>query len=95
MYNKLNTLHWHISDAETFPWNLTSYPNLTAYAIYNKTSIYTATDVNKILEYAKVRGVRIVPEIDSPGHSYCWGKSPQLSNITLLCVFLSVLIIFI
>ena len=71
MYNKLNTLHWHISDAETFPWVLNSYPNLTAYAIYNKTSHYTSADVKQIIEYAKVRGVRIVPEIDSPGHSYC------------------------
>ena len=45
MYNKLNTLHWHISDAESFPWVLTSYPNLTKYAIYNSTSKYTQEDV--------------------------------------------------
>ena len=76
MYNKLNTLHWHISDAETFPWVLNSYPNLTTYAIYNSTANYTSADVKEILEYAKVRGVRIVPEIDSPGHTYCWGNSP-------------------
>ena len=28
--------------------------------------------LKKYLEYAKVRGVRVVPEIDSPG-IYCWG----------------------
>ena len=45
MYNKLNTFHWHISDAETFPLVLNSYPNLTAYAIYNNTANYTKDDV--------------------------------------------------
>ena len=39
---------------KTFPWVLNSYPNLTAYAIYNKTSHYTSADVKQIIEYAKV-----------------------------------------
>ena len=43
----------------TFPWVLNFYNKITAYAIYNKTSHYTSADVKQILEYAKVRGVRI------------------------------------
>ena len=29
-YNKMNTLHWHVTDAESFPMESASYPNLTA-----------------------------------------------------------------
>ena len=34
MYNKLNILHWHITDAESFPFNLSTYPNITIYGAY-------------------------------------------------------------
>jgi len=28
MYNKMNTMHWHITDHESYPWELKSYPDL-------------------------------------------------------------------
>ena len=31
-YSKLNTLHWHAIDAESFPMESTAYPNLTVAA---------------------------------------------------------------
>jgi N-acetyl-beta-hexosaminidase len=38
-----------------------------------------------LVQYAKVRGVRIIPELDTPGHAAIWGKAPQNSKVA--CVF--------
>lgn len=32
-----------------------------------------------------MRGVRIIPELDTPGHAASWGKAPQ--NKKLACTF--------
>ena len=43
-------------------------PELSQAAAYtNKT--FSRTEIQGLVQYAKVRGIKVVPEIDSPGHA--------------------------
>lgn len=74
LYNKMSILHWHVTDEDSFPITIESRPEL---ANYGKLSgVYTKSDVIDIINYAKFRGVRVIPEFDSPAHTEAWGRSP-------------------
>jgi hexosaminidase len=72
-YIKLNVLHWHIVDSQSFPVVIPGYPNLSSKGAYAPSAVYTPDDVQKIINYAFNRGIRIVFEFDMPGHSAVWG----------------------
>jgi len=71
---KLNTLHWHIVDAQSWPLESSSWPELWAGA-FSPQERYTTDDVAAVVEYARARGIRTVFEVDHPGHlsSACKG----------------------
>ncbi|KAK3232260.1 hypothetical protein Dsin_004141 [Dipteronia sinensis] len=54
-YAKLNVLHWHILDEQSFPLEVPSYPKLWQGA-YTKWERYTVDDANEIVSFAKTRG---------------------------------------
>jgi len=67
-YNKLNTLHWHITDTHSFPFFSKRVPQMVVYGAYSPYQVYYPEDIVDIVKYARVRGVRIIPEIDAPAH---------------------------
>ena len=73
-FNRMNVLHWHITDAQSFPLKTKAFPKLVdgAYGGAGSSLHYDSDDVKRIVSYAKDRCVRVVPEIDSPGHSASW-----------------------
>ncbi|MEN8137429.1 MAG: family 20 glycosylhydrolase [Bacteroidota bacterium] len=62
---KMNVFHWHLSDDQGFRVELDSHP------IHKKGSdgnYYTKAQIRDIVKYAGDRGIRVIPEIDVPGH---------------------------
>ncbi|VDQ02818.1 unnamed protein product [Trichobilharzia regenti] len=73
---KMNVFHWHITDDESFPFVSTTYPELSDKGAYHPQKYtYDEEEVSDLLEYARLRGVRIIPEFDTPAHTLSWGKA--------------------
>ncbi len=85
-WNKLNVLHWHLSDDEAWRVEIDAYPQLTARGAWRghglaipsllgsgpepSGGVYGKDDVRAIVALAASFGIDVVPEIDMPGHCY-------------------------
>ncbi|OLY83136.1 Beta-hexosaminidase 2 [Smittium mucronatum] len=80
-YTKLNVLHWHIVDSQSWPVESKFLPDLYKKGAYSLDMVYMHTDVTNIIDYARDRGVRVIPEFDVPGHTYIVGKAkPEIMS---------------
>jgi hexosaminidase len=95
--HKLNTLHLHLTDDQGWRFEVLKYPRLTDVgSIRSETGVglsrtdfdgvphggfYTQAELRDLVAYAARRGVRVMPEIDLPGHMQAAISAyPELGN---------------
>jgi hexosaminidase len=81
--SKLNVLHWHMIDAQSWAVEIEAYPQMTEDA-YSPNEVYTHAIISEIIDYAAARGIRIIPEVDMPGHASSGWK--QVDKSMLACI---------
>ncbi|KAI8322702.1 hypothetical protein GQ54DRAFT_246064, partial [Martensiomyces pterosporus] len=80
-YNKMNVFHWHIVDSHSWPIQSKTHPELQAKGSYGPEWQYSYQDVQRVIQHAKERGIRVIPEFDVPGHTMAIGYShPELMS---------------
>jgi hexosaminidase len=76
---KLNVFHWHLSEDQGFRIESKIFPLLQdkgSDGLY-----YTQDEVRGIIDYARDRGIRVVPEFDMPAHATSWFVGyPELAS---------------
>ena len=72
---KMNVLHWHLTEDQGWRLPIQAYPKLTEVGAY-RTEVngevtggaYTREQIEDILAFAAERHVEVIPEIEMPGH---------------------------
>jgi Glycosyl hydrolase family 20, catalytic domain/beta-acetyl hexosaminidase like len=95
--HKLNVLHWHLTDAQSWPYQSRAFPELSIYGAWCRShhrrdaaedaaagattmdednsddcAIYTRHDIQIVIRHAALLGIRVIVEIDLPGHTQGW-----------------------
>jgi hexosaminidase len=76
---KLNVFHWHLMDDQGVRVESKRFPRMTERG--SDGLYYTQDQVRELVEYARARGIRVVPEFEMPGHSTAWLVAyPELNS---------------
>ncbi len=76
---KMNVFHWHLTDDQGIRFESKTYPKLQALA--SDGNYYTKEQIKEVVKYANQLGIRVVPEIDVPGHATAFLVAyPNLSS---------------
>lgn len=81
--NKMNVLHWRMTGDERFSYRsdyLYEFKNLN---LSRSSMMYTKKDISTVINYARERGVRVIPEFGVPSHTLSWNFAIQ--NILADC----------
>ncbi len=76
---KLNVFHWHLSEDQGFRVESKKFPLLQEKG--SDGLFYTQEEIRSVIEYARDRGIRVVPEFDMPAHATAWFVGyPELAS---------------
>lgn len=64
---KLNVFHWHLTDDQGWRFESRRFPRLQEMGADGQ--FYTQAQIRELVDYATNLGIRVVPELDFPGHA--------------------------
>ncbi|KOS20539.1 Beta-hexosaminidase 2 [Escovopsis weberi] len=76
--NKMNFLHLHATDTQSWPLEVPALPLLAERGAYRTGLTYSPAQVRHVQEYGALRGVQVVLEIDMPGHAGVGAAYPEV-----------------
>ncbi len=77
-FYRFNVFHWHLTDDQGFRLVLAGHPELAQ--VGGRDGAYTPEDVREVVEYARMRYITVIPEIEMPGHARAiLAAHPELS----------------
>jgi hexosaminidase len=82
-FYKIRYLHLHFTDSQLYTLPSDIYPDLSTNGHY-----YSKETIKEFIDYATLRGVSIIPEIDVPGHSANFHRAyPDVfGNHNIICM---------
>ncbi|MGD9563291.1 MAG: family 20 glycosylhydrolase [Pyrinomonadaceae bacterium] len=86
-YYKINTFRWHLTEDQGWRIEIKKYPELTKVGAWRTEAdgtryggYYTQEQIKDVVEYARIRNITVIPEIEMPGHSMAaLAAYPELS----------------
>ncbi len=76
---KMNVFHWHLTENQGFRVESRKFPKLQEFG--SDGLYYTQDEIRDVIDYARDRGIRVVPEFDMPGHTTAWLVShPEIAS---------------
>ena len=75
-FYKMNVLHWHLTEDQGWRIEIDAFPFLTEVGSWRTEKdgtkyggYYSKEEIKEIIEYARSRHIRVIPEIEMPGHA--------------------------
>lgn len=76
---KMNVLHLHLTEDQAFRIESKVFPELSEAG--SNGQFLTQADIKEIIDEADIRGIRVIPEFDMPGHTTAWFvEHPELAS---------------
>lgn len=72
---KMNRLHLHATDSQSWPLDIPSLPELASKGAYQPHLVWSTEDLEAVQSYGDNRGIMVYLELDMPGHTASIGQS--------------------
>ena len=76
---KLNVFHWHLTDNPAWRIESRAFPQLNDPNFHQSGrdvgKFYTFDQIRDLIAYARARNIRVLPELDMPGHSAYFNRT--------------------